>query len=97
VDYWLKKPDETAAIIAKELSLPVDDARRMMQGTEVVPCSKQLTETYLGNSKAKGKFVDTLVSTATFLTDQKRLPKVEPRTTYEEFIVPKYLEAATGN
>ena len=79
VDYWLKNPEETAAIIAKELSLPVDDARRMMKGTEVVPCDKQLTETYLGTSKAKGKFVDTLVATATFLTDQKRLPKVEPR------------------
>ena len=97
VDYWLKNPEETAAIIAKELSLPVDDARRMMKGTEVVPCGKQLTETYLGTSKAKGKFVDTLVETATFLTDQKRLPKVEPRTTYEGFIVPKYIEAATGN
>jgi taurine transport system substrate-binding protein len=96
VDFWLKKPEETAAIIAKELSLPVDDARRMMQGTEVVPCGKQLTEGYLGTSKAKGKFVDTLVATATFLTDQKRLPKVEARQKYEEFVVPKYVEAVVG-
>ena len=96
VDFWLAKPEETAAIVAKELSLPVDDARRMMKGTEVVPCSKQLTEAYLGSSKAKGKFVDTLVATATFLTDQKRLPKVEARQKYEEFVVPKYVEAAIG-
>jgi len=96
VDYWLKKPDETAAIIAKELSLPLDDASRMMKGTEMVPCAKQLGADYLGTSKAKGKFVDTLVSTATFLTDQKRLPKVEARPTYEEFIAPKYIEAAIG-
>jgi taurine transport system substrate-binding protein len=94
VDYWLKKPDETAAIIAKELSLPLDDARRMMKGTAMVPCDKQITEAYLGTSKQKGKFVDTLISTATFLTDQKRLPKVEPRQTYENFIAPKFLEAA---
>jgi taurine transport system substrate-binding protein len=97
VDYWLKNPKETAAIIAKELSLAVEDAERMMKGTGMVPCSKQSTEAYLGTSKAKGKFVDTLIATATFLTDQKRLPKVEPRTTYEDFIVPKYLEAATAS
>jgi taurine transport system substrate-binding protein len=97
VDFWLKKPDETAALIAKELSLPADDATRMMKGTKVVPCAEQATSAYLGTSKAKGKFVDTLVSTATFLTDQKRLPKVETRTTYEEFIAPKYLEASLGS
>jgi taurine transport system substrate-binding protein len=96
VDFWLKKPDETAAIIAKELSLPVDDARRMMQGTEVVPCAKQLTETYIGSSKARGKFVDTVIATATFLTDQKRLPKVEARQKYEDFVDPKYLESVVG-
>jgi taurine transport system substrate-binding protein len=97
VDYWLKNPKETAAIIAKELSLSVEDAERMMKGTGMVPCSKQITEAYLGTSKAKGKFVDTLISTATFLTDQKRLPKVEARATYEDFIVPKYIEAATAS
>ncbi len=93
VDYWLSKPEETAAIIAKELSLPVDDARRMMKGTGMVPCDKQLAEPYLGTSKAKGKFVDTLVATATFLADQKRLPKVEARQTYEQFVEPKFVEA----
>jgi taurine transport system substrate-binding protein len=97
VDYWLKNPEETATIIAKELSLPVDDARRMMQGTAMVPCPKQLGSDYLGTSQAKGKFVDTLISTATFLTDQKRLPKVESRQTYEDFIVPKFLESMIGN
>jgi len=96
VDFWLKKPEETATIIAKELSLPLDDARRMMEGTGVVPCDKQITESYLGISKAKGKFVDTLMATATFLTEQKRLPKVEARQSYEDFVTPKYLETALG-
>jgi taurine transport system substrate-binding protein len=97
VEFWLKKPEETASLIAKELSLPIDDATRMMKGTKVVPCAEQITGTYLGTSKAKGKFVDTLVSTATFLTEQKRLPKVEARATYEEFIAPRYLEATIGS
>jgi len=67
-----------------------------MQGTGVIPCDKQITESYLGTSKAKGKFVDTLMATATFLTEQKRLPKVEARQSYEDFVTPKYLEAALG-
>src|ERR1700752_912563 len=96
VDFWLKNPREPPPITAKELSLPIEDARRMMQGTEVVPCPKQLTETYLGSSKAKGKFVDTLMATATFLTDQKRLPKVEARQKYEDFVAPGYLETMIG-
>ena len=97
VEFWHKKPDETAALIAKELSLPADDATRMMKGTNVVACAEQTTSAYLGTSRAKGKFVDTLVSTATFLADQKRLPKVEARMTYEEFIAPKYLETSLGS
>jgi taurine transport system substrate-binding protein len=97
VDYWLNKPEETAAIIAKELSLPLDDTGRMMKGTKMVPCAQQLGADYLGTSKAKGKFVDALVSTATFLADQKRLPKVEARQTYEELIAPKYIESTVGH
>ena len=68
----------------------------MMKGTEMVSCDKQLSEAYLGTTKQKGKFVDTLMSTATFLTDQKRLPKVDPRQTYEDFIAPQFLEAAAA-
>jgi taurine transport system substrate-binding protein len=62
----------------------------------MVPCAKQLGPDYLGSSQGRGKFVDTLVSTATFLTDQKRLPKVEARATYEDFIQPKFAETALG-
>jgi taurine transport system substrate-binding protein len=92
IDYWIKKPDESAAIIAKELSLPVEDARRMMQGTGMVPCADQVKEAYLGSSAKKGQFVDTLVATATFLKEQNRLPAVKERAIYEAFINPVYIE-----
>ena len=36
IDYWLEKPEETAAIVAKELSMSLDDARRIMKGTVMV-------------------------------------------------------------
>jgi taurine transport system substrate-binding protein len=92
IDHWIAKPAESAAIIARELSLPLEDATRMMKGTTMVPCKEQVGAEYLGTSAKKGRFVDTLVSTATFLKSQARLPEVKDRSAYDNFVVPKYLE-----
>jgi taurine transport system substrate-binding protein len=96
IDFWLKNPDKTAEIIADELSLPLTDATRMMNGTQMVPCDRQLTDQYLGTSAKKGKFVDTLVATADFLVKQDRLPKLLPRADFEAFIQPSYIEKLVG-
>ena len=95
IDYWINNPADTAKIIAKELQLSLEDATRMMKGTEMVPCSKQLTQQYIGTTENKGQFVDTLMSTSEFLHSQKRLPKVPSRETFETFLVPAYLESVT--
>lgn len=92
IDFWLNNPGETAKIIAKELELSLEDATRMMKGTEMVPCSKQLTAQYMGTSKKKGQFIDTLLSTAGFLVEQERLPKLLSRAEFEAFLKPEYLE-----
>lgn len=92
IDFWLENPAETAEIIAKELNLELRDAARMMKGTGMVPCDEQLTERFIGDSNKRGEFVDDMISTATFLHDQKRLPAVLPRKTFEDFLVPGYLE-----
>ncbi len=94
IDFWLKEPGKTSEIIAKELDLPIDDAQRMMAGTTMVPCAQQVTAEYFGSSAHRGKFVDTLIATATFLKEQDRLPAVKERAAYERFINPSYLEAA---
>jgi taurine transport system substrate-binding protein len=73
--------------------LPLEDATRMMKGTEMIPCDKQLTADYMGTSDAIGKFADTLVATSAFLVAQDRLPKQLTREDYENFLVPSYLEA----
>lgn len=96
IDYWLKNPGKTAEIIAKELSLPLEDATRMMKGTEMVPCSKQLTAQYMGKTGKIGQFADTLVATSKFLVSQDRLPKQLTRKDYEKFLVPSYLETVVG-
>lgn len=92
IDFWLNNPGKTAEIIAKELELSLEDATRMMKGTEMVPCNKQLTADYLGTSAKKGQFIDTLLSTASFLVSQERLPKLLSRGEFETFLQPKYLE-----
>jgi taurine transport system substrate-binding protein len=97
IDFWLKNPDKTAEMIAEELTLPLADATRMMNGTTMVPCDQQLTGQYLGTSAKKGQFVDTLVSTADFLVKQERLPKLLSRSEFEAFIQPAYLEKVVGH
>lgn len=95
IDYWINNPAETASIIAEELELSIEDATRMMKGTEMVPCKKQLTQQYMGTSNKKGLFIDTLVSTGKFLYEQKRLPKSPSRELFESFLKPGYLEKVT--
>jgi taurine transport system substrate-binding protein len=96
IDFWLKNPTQTAEIIAEELTLPLADATRMMNGTAMVPCDQQLTARYLGTSSAKGQFVDTLVATADFLVQQDRLPKLLPRSDFDAFVTPSYIEKVVG-
>ena len=94
IDFWINNPTQTAAIIAEELSLPLADATRMMKGTEMVPCKKQLTSQYIGTFAKVGGFADTLVDTSKFLVTQKRLPKQLTRKDYEAFLNPLWLEKA---
>jgi taurine transport system substrate-binding protein len=96
IDFWLKNPAGTAEIIAEELTLPLADATRMMNGTAMVPCDQQLTAQYLGTSSAKGQFVDTLVATADFLVQQDRLPRLLPRSDFDAFVTPSYIEKVVG-
>ena len=83
-----------AIYVLEELGLPKDDATRMMAGTAMVTAKDQLGSTYLGTSKKKGGFVDTLYSTSQFLAEEKRIPVVPDKKLYEDFINPSYLEAA---
>lgn len=94
IDYWNKDPEKTAAIIAKELNISLDETTLEMKGTYMVPCAEQLTADYLGTSAKKGKFADTLVATAKFLKAQNRLPAVKDEAIYKSFINPSYLESA---
>jgi taurine transport system substrate-binding protein len=94
IDYWNKNPQQTLDIVSHELSMPQDDTKRMIAGTQEIPCAEQTSAAYLGTKEHKGKFVDTLVSTAGFLKAQNRLPTVEERSAYEAFVDPSFLPSA---
>jgi taurine transport system substrate-binding protein len=94
VDIWNNNPGDAARIVAEELSLPLEDAARMIKGTHIIPCSEQVGAAYIGAPEKKGAFVDTLVATATFLKGENRLPTVKDRSVYEAFLAPEYLKAA---
>ena len=96
IDFWLNNPAETAAIIAEELSLPLEDATRMMEGTTMVPCAEQLTADYLGSPDAIGQFADTLENTAAFLVEQDRLPTLLSRDDFAARIDPSFLQSTLG-
>lgn len=97
IEYWLENPKQTAKIIAEELSLPLDDATRMMNGTEMVPCHKQVTPQYIGKPGAAGMFAETLHVTADFLVKQKRLPKLPAKADFASFLAPEYLQKALAD
>jgi taurine transport system substrate-binding protein len=94
IDYWNKNPEKAAALISKELNLPLDETAREMKGTDMIPCGKQVTADYLGTSGQPGKYADTLVATAKFLQSQKRLSAAKDDAVYKAFINPSYLEKA---
>jgi taurine transport system substrate-binding protein len=94
IDYWNRDPQKTAAIIAKELNMSLDETALEMKGTYMIPCAKQLTADYLGTPEQKGKFADTLIATAKFLKSQNRLPAVKEDAVYSDFINPSFLQSA---
>jgi len=92
IDYWIRNPAESAALVAKELSISLEDAKRMMLGTGMVPCAQQTGPAYFGTTASKGRFVDSLVDIAAFFKSLGRLPTTKERDAYARFINPAYLE-----
>lgn len=94
IDYWYKNPDESAKIVQEELGgITVEDAKRMMAGTELLDISKQLSPNFLGNSKKRGASADDIVAVGKFLLGQGRIKKAVTKETADEFLHPEFLEA----
>lgn len=93
IETWRAHPEDVAAIVASELSLPRADARRMMQGTGMAPCALQTGPSYLGDASSPGALSRAIFDMALFLRDQRRLPIVAMRSDYDSLVDPTYLAA----
>ncbi|MET0541795.1 MAG: ABC transporter substrate-binding protein [Variovorax sp.] len=92
IDFWIRDPEAAAVLVARELSIPLADAKRMMKGTGMVPCTQQTGPNYFGTTAAKGRFADSLVDIAAFFKSTGRLTSIKDREAYADFINPSYLE-----
>jgi taurine transport system substrate-binding protein len=94
IDYWFRLPEESAKIISEELGgISVQDARRMMAGTELVDMSRQLGPNFLGNSQKRGISADDIVAVGKFLLQQGRIKDPVTKEAADSFIHPEFLEA----
>lgn len=94
IDYWYREPDESAKIVAEELGgISVEDARRMMAGTELLDLSKQLSPKFVGNSKKKGGSADDIVAVGKFLLSQGRIKNAVSKKAAQDFLHPEFMEA----
>lgn len=98
IDFWNKNPEKAAGIVAKELGgISVEDAKRMMAGTEILTLDQQLSPRILGTSKKKGGFVEHIVDVGKFLLEQGRTRKAVSKEEAERFLHPEFLEVLKKN
>lgn len=94
IAFWHGHPQETAEIVSRELGIGLSDAKRMINGTEVIPCSEQMTPAYLGQDGDAGVFARSLHPIARFLFGQRRITKVPADRNFDNFFRRWFLNAA---
>jgi taurine transport system substrate-binding protein len=78
------KPDEAAAIVAKEAGVTPEVARADLAEYDFVPLKQQLSAEWLGPPGKGGKFDEVLKRTADFLVEQKSIRSAPGLTTFQK-------------
>ncbi|MFN3748306.1 MAG: ABC transporter substrate-binding protein [Sphingorhabdus sp.] len=97
IDTWRTNPRVATAAVAQELALPPAEARRMMTGMGVIPCSQQTDPAYLGDGSKPGRLTRSIYDMAVFLRDNGRTQIVASPADYEALIDTRYLMALNGS
>ena len=92
-EMYINQPEHAASIAAKNLQTTVDEARNQMDELVWIGADEQLSERYLGTSKRKGQFVQTLIETAHFLERNDLIDRAASDETFENAVNPSYVEA----
>lgn len=96
IDLWHIDPELAAAMVASELDLLLAEAKRMMDGTGMVPCSQQTDPAYFGSSSKPGALPRSIYDMAVFLRDNGLTQNLARPADYEALIDTRYLAARNG-
>jgi len=91
---YKSKPDDAAAIVAKEAGVTPDVAKRDMAEYDFVTFERQLSPDWLGTPGKAGKFAHVLKSTADFLVVQKSIREAPGVDAFEKAINTTFLQRA---
>jgi len=94
LDLWKTKPDEAAAIVAKEAGVTPEVAKNNLGEYDFVSLKDQLSPTWLGSPGKPGKFADVLKRTADFLVQQKSIRSAPSVEAFEKAINTEFLSRA---
>lgn len=86
------RPLEAVEALSEFLGQTKEEVEKQVRGSIHLDAKELIEKKYLGNSRERGKFTDTVIDTAYFLYEQQSLMKEPDKERLETFIEPKYAE-----
>lgn len=96
LNMYTSKPDDAAAIVAKQAGVSAAVAKADMADYDFVSLKQQLTPAWLGMPGKPGKLAAVLKGTADFLVEQKSIRKAPDAAAFGHAIDTSYLMKAVG-
>jgi taurine transport system substrate-binding protein len=94
LDLWRQKPDEAAAIVAKQAGVSPEVASADMKEYDFVPLRAQLSAEWLGAPGKPGRFAEVLKRTADFLAQQRSIRSAPGLGAFQNATNTEFLERA---
>ncbi|HZS82576.1 MAG TPA: ABC transporter substrate-binding protein [Stellaceae bacterium] len=94
LNLWKTKPNDAAAIVAKQAGVTPDVAKHDMEEYDFVTFERQLSADWLGPPGKPGKFAEVLKRTADFLVQQKSIRSAPDLAAFQKAINTTFLAQA---
>lgn len=94
VTLYKESPEEAIEAAAKQLEIPVEDAKGQMSGTIWLNSQQQISSDYLGTEAKPGYFHEVFMQSSIFLETQGNISRVPSMDEINEFIDTSFIEAS---
>jgi taurine transport system substrate-binding protein len=94
LEEWRTKPDESAAIVAREVGITPEIAKRDLADYDYISLQDQLGPDWLGDGQTPGRLADILHRTAGFLVEQKSIRSAPDLATFQAALNTTFLQQA---